>query len=267
MRIFRTSIAAAAAAAALLSAAPAQGATTIGSSLSARANLAIACGVPGEPNSICTVAQTELGDRPVTAPIDGVIVRWRLRSASAGLVRLRVLRPAGSGKFEGAGTSEPLTMSSPGAAGQDRVYSGTTRLPVSQGSFIGVDRERRAGALYAQRSGSLFNLIQFDVPLPDGEPEGPDSSYQGAELLLNADVEADKDGDGFGDETQDNCPSIFNDQSDNPCPSDPVGPGVDDDDPGTDDQPRQFRRHRAKKRRRPKRPGRKRSADHFQGHR
>lgn len=256
--------------AALAVAAPAQAATTIGSGLTARANLSIACGTPGEPSSICTTAQIELPDRPITAPTDGVVVRWRVRSASAGVVKLRILRPAGSGKFSGAGTSDQLTLSGVSGAGQDRSYFANTRLPVVQGDYIGLDRERRVGALYAQRSGNAFDLIQFDVPLPDGEAEGPDGSYEGAELLLNADVEADKDGDGFGDETQDNCPSIANDQSSNPCPSDRVDGGDPDlDDPGTtdDDEGRQFRKHKAKKRKRKKRRGTRRTADRFQSHR
>ena len=265
MRTRRAWIAGLAGAFALVVAAPAQGATTIGSSLASRANLTIGCGVPGEPLSICTVAQIELGDRPVTAPIDGVVVRWRVRSASAGSARLRILRPAGSGKFEGAGTSAPIAMSSPGAAGQDRQYFSSARLPVLQGDYVGLDRERRAGGLYAQRSGSAFDVIQFEVPLPDGQAEGPDTAFEGAELLLNADVEPDKDGDGFGDESQDNCPSVANDQTDNPCPSEVVDPGIDGD-PGTDDRPREFRRHRAKKRRRAKRRGRKRGADRFSSH-
>ena len=254
---------------ALALAAPAQGATTIGSGLTARANLSIACGTPGEPTSICTTAQIELPDRPITAPTDGVIVRWRVRAATAGVVKLRVLRPAGSGKFTGAGTSAPITLSGVGSAGQDRSYFATTRLPVLQGDYIGLDRERRVGALYAQRSGNAFDVIQFDVPLADGESEGPDGSLEGAELLLNADLEADKDGDGFGDETQDNCPAFPNDQTSNPCPSDPVDPGDEFDDPGTSDdgEGRQFRKHKPKKRKRKKRRGRKSTADRFQSHR
>jgi hypothetical protein len=266
MNFRRAWIAGCVGAGALFAAAPAHGATTIGSSLASRANLTIACGVPGDALSICTVAQIQLGDRPVTAPTDGVVVRWRMRSASSGTARLRILRPAGDGKFEGAGTSAPVAMTSPGEAGTDRSYSGATRLPVLQGDYIGLDRERRAGAVYAQRSGSLFDVIQFDEPLPDGQREGPDTSFEGAELLVNADIEPDKDGDGYGDETQDNCPTIANDQTDNPCPSEVFDPGIADGDPGADDRPREFRRHKAKKRKRKKRRGSKRTADRFQGH-
>lgn len=256
---------------ALAAAASASGATTIGSGLNSRANLSIACGTPGEAQSVCTTAQTELPDRPVTSPIDGVIVRFRVRSASAGTVALRVLRPSGSGKFTGAGTSAPLSLFSVSSPGADRSYFASTRITVLQGDYIGLNRERRTGALYAQRAGSAFDVMQFDTPLADGDSQGPDTSYEGAELLLNADVEPDKDGDGFGDESQDNCPSIANDQTDNPCPSDPVGPGDGDGfDPGTgadDDEGRQFRRHKAKKRKRKKRRGARRTADRFQSHR
>lgn len=254
----------------LLGASPASAATTIGSGLAQRPNLSIGCGVPGEPNSLCTVAQTELPDRPVTAPTDGVIVRWRVRAATAGEVRLRVLRPVGNGRFSGAGTSAPTTLFKPSGPGQDQVYVSSTRLPVVQGDFIALNRERRSGAVYAQRSGDVFDTIQFDLPLPDGESEAPDTSQKGVELLLNADVEPDKDGDGYGDETQDNCPSVANDQTDNPCPSDPIRP--DDpttDDPGVDDdnEGRQFRKHRAKKRKRKKRRNRSTNAHTFRSHR
>ena len=254
----------------LLWAIPAQAATTIGSGLTARANLSIACGTAGEPNSLCTVMQVELPDRPITAQTDGVIVRWRVRAATAGQVRLRVMRPVGNGRFEAAGTSQPATLFAPSSPGQDQVYSNPTRLSVNQGDYIGLNRERRSGALYSQRSGDAFDVFQFDVAVPDGDSEGADTNQKGVELLLNADVEPDKDGDGFGDETQDNCPSIANDQTDNPCPSDPIR--TDDPttgDPGADDgsEGRQFRKHRAKKRKRAKRRSRRSNAHRFQSHR
>ncbi len=49
------------------------------------------------------------GTAPATeyvSPIEGTIVTWRIASGSANApVRLRVLRPAGAGKFTGVGTS------------------------------------------------------------------------------------------------------------------------------------------------------------------
>lgn len=251
--------------AALATAAPASAATTIGSNLLSRANVSIACGTPGEPNSFCTVAQTTMPDRSTVSPVDGVVVRWRIRSASPGTVRLRVLRGAGGGQWQGVATSEAGEMSAPSSPGEDSTYTFSTRLPIQQGEFIGLDRQRRAGAVYHGRAGlQSYGLIQFDTPLANGEQRAPDSETHGNELLLNADVEPDQDGDGFGDESQDNCPSIPNDQKTNPCPSTSVGGSSDD--PGSDEGPRVFRRHKHKRHHRPKRHGKRSRADKLKHH-
>jgi hypothetical protein len=254
-------------AAALAIASPAPAATTVGSNLLGKANVSIACGLAGQPNSICTVGQTTMPDRPTVSSVDGVIVRWRIRSASGGTVRLRVIRPAGGGQFEGAGTSDAGQLTSASSPGQDQTYTFNTRLPVQQGDFIGLDRQRRVGAIYHGRSGQGgYGLIRFDSPLPNGDSRGPDGESSGAELLLNADIEPDQDADGFGDQTQDNCPSIPNDQKTNPCPSTAVNDGSGDDSGSSDEGPRVFRRHKHKHHHRPKRRGKHSSADHFRHH-
>ena len=138
---------------------------------------------------------------------------------------------------------------------------------MQQGDFIGLDRQRRVGAIYHGRAGSsAYGLLRFDSPLPNGQSRGPDSEGSGNELLLNADVEPDQDADGFGDDTQDNCPSIPNDQRTNPCPSTAVNNGSGGDDGTSDDTPRTFRRHKHKRHHRPKRHGKHTSGDHFQHH-
>ncbi|MEA2375535.1 MAG: hypothetical protein QOD53_1998, partial [Thermoleophilaceae bacterium] len=111
-----------------------------------------------------------------------------------------------------------------------------------------------------------YGLIRFDLPLPNGEARGPDSESHGNELLLNADVEPDQDADGFGDDSQDNCPSIPNDQRTNPCPSTAVNNGSGDDGGTSDETPRKFRRHKHKRHHRPKRRGKHTSGDHFRHH-
>jgi hypothetical protein len=64
---------------------------TVGSDLTKVPGLAIAC--PGGAVS-CTHSQIALPGRPVVAPFDGVIVRWRLSVAGSdsGSVALRVMR-------------------------------------------------------------------------------------------------------------------------------------------------------------------------------
>ena len=55
------------------------------------------------------------------------------------------------------------------------------------------------------------------------------NTIDGFEALINADLEPDADRDGYGDETQDNCTTIANDQTTNPClnpPPPPEPPGA-----------------------------------------
>lgn len=77
--------------------------TTIGSNLSSEPEDAQNCGP-------CTEALTGLASAQVTAPCTGTIVAWHVRgfmSSGTGEVRLRVLKPNGSGAYVGAGTSPP----------------------------------------------------------------------------------------------------------------------------------------------------------------
>ena len=61
---------------------------------------------------------------------------WRIASGSGGSpVRLRVLRPAGAGKFTGVGTSALETTT---GAPPDTF---TTSLPIKAGDVIGLDNE------------------------------------------------------------------------------------------------------------------------------
>src|SRR4051795_11395341 len=88
------------AAGSLLAAAPAQASTTVGSSLRQRANLYVRCA------TTCTDVQTARpGDTGLRIPADGVITRWRVRAATLGAVRLRILRPV-SGAYATAHIGE-----------------------------------------------------------------------------------------------------------------------------------------------------------------
>ena len=85
------------------------------------------------------------------------------------------------------------------------------------GDLIAIDRDRRASVVFHLTGSSADQLIGFDPALPAGRTLPQTSNRPAVELLANADVEPDADGDGFGDETQDNCPTIPNDQTTNPC--------------------------------------------------
>jgi Ca2+-binding RTX toxin-like protein len=182
---------------------------TIGSNLAGDASENInVCSMP------CTFVQFTLPSSSTAAgglasPMDGVIVRWRLKSGSGGAaVNLRVLRPAGDASFTGAGTSATETTD---------VTTNTwpTRLSIAAGDRVGLNNASE-GLFFANTAGAE---LRFWTPyLADGAtaPSSP-SPESARELLVNADVEPDQDNDGFGDETQDQCPQSGVTQG--PCPT------------------------------------------------
>src|SRR5438067_11012581 len=109
-----------------------QAAVTIGSDLSATPTTFDMC------FSGCTL-RSNIPGRQVTSPIDGVIVRWRLKtkdgSPAGQLVKLRVIHPTGSpGQATGAGTSAPGAVATTAAT---TPYP--TQLGIHAGDFIGLD--------------------------------------------------------------------------------------------------------------------------------
>ncbi len=133
---------------------------------------------------------------PVTS--DGVITRWRLQSGSAGAaVTLRVLRPA-SGALRAISSSAPLTST----AGTDEA---ATRLTVRRGDILGISNSSSALLFGPVGTGST---TVFSGAVTDGQPLPAVVTLPGQTgvvPLLQAVVELDADGDGFGDETQDQC--------------------------------------------------------------
>ena len=172
----------------------AQAAQTVGSDLNGAATEGWACS--DNPADTCTFVQTVLPGRAVASPIDGVIVRWRVRDAN-GELKLRVVRPAGGGVFTGAGTSAPASVFSATPSTFD------TRLPVNAGDHIGLDFAGTSG-IGARANGGSQTAV-WSPALADGQQRAPDGTLDNLEFLYNADIEPDADRDGFGDETQDLC--------------------------------------------------------------
>jgi hypothetical protein len=148
--------------------------------------------------SFCATPCTAFGgdgttDAPsAVAPSDGVVVRWRVRSGSSATLALDALRSAGTDSYVSAATTD-----------DQAVQAGTTtipvRLPVKAGDILGLDMN--GGAKVAATATSTAVYV-FNPPLFPGSP----NKLPGRELLMNADIEPDVDGDGYGDETQDLCP-------------------------------------------------------------
>ena len=192
---------------ALIAAPRAHAATTVGTTFLDTPTTA-ACGSP------CTTS-TGSADPPhiapggLTVPTAGVLTAWRVEvgpASNPATVAIRVIR----GVFgAGRGPSESL----PAAAG---VYPFTARLAVQAGDRIGIDITPTIAATEVRVAGGIAGFRDIWIPpLPEGN-DGTGGPASG-KVFLQADVEPDADGDGFGDETQDQCPAL--EGPSNGCPA------------------------------------------------
>jgi hypothetical protein len=220
MRFRSLAIAGLLAAAIGFSASPAFGAVTIGSSLANAPDNEFNCSATNEcTDMLATLSPLFAATGGVTSPISGVVVHWKIRVGTlyTGEVRFRVIRPNGSGQYTGAGTSDPKTPPLSATTSYD------VRMPIQAGDYIGIECCGPNGYIRAYRNlssgqGSHSYWGSTTPPLADGgsyrSPEGTNQPY---ELMIAADIEADVDADGFGDETQDQCPAANGPY--NGCPS------------------------------------------------
>jgi hypothetical protein len=188
----RRSLALATVLAALGPATAAHAVTTVGSDLSKNATIT-PCATP------CTMftGDNANGTPSAVAPFDGVVVRWQVKSGSfPNAVALRALRSAGAGSYIGVAASDE------GSIRQTGISTFGARMPVKAGDIIALD-DRDGGAKVAASSTStaIFTFTSIGI-----SPPRIPSPQHNRELLVNADIEPDVDGDGYGDETQDLCP-------------------------------------------------------------
>jgi hypothetical protein len=214
-----------AAAGALLVLAPASNAAvTFGSRLNQNPNQDT-CADPAinQPCSIVSyiVPTDPIGD-PYSggAPVDGVITKFRIRAfgttigmdmnASPAQVTFRLADlnrdPSNpdSALATSAGTGPTITVPADDDGADIAIQQTGARLPVKKGQQLTVDGSINLETTY-DSSGSRFSNV-FGPPLVDGQgARGSDGTA--GELLVQADIEPDADHDGFGDETQDGCPT------------------------------------------------------------
>jgi hypothetical protein len=145
-----------------------------------------ACGGQG-----CTFIQWSgsTADASYSSPVNGTIVAWRIASGSAGnKVTLRVLRPAGGGKYS-AVASSPTVTTSGSPTGPDQF---TVSIPVKVGDVIGLDNANSA-LIFKTGVADAFPEI-WTPPLPDGGgPSAPTppsgSTANGYQLNIQAFVQ------------------------------------------------------------------------------
>ena len=195
--------------------APATGAASqlIGSDLSDNL-LNTDCGATAATCTDSFGATPILGD----APFDGVITSWTVRQSTGAPqpMTLRVLRFISGTTYLGVRSAPPDLFTAVG----DSTVTFPTRLSIGAGERIGYDH---SSSIHQCVSGpGPAQQARWNPPLGDGEQRATMGfPGGGCETPIQALVEPDADHDGFGDESQDQCPT--NPAVQGTCPPNPAG--------------------------------------------
>jgi hypothetical protein len=200
----RIAVSAALATASLLAlAAPSPAVVTIGSSLRSPAGATEGiCTLPATVSSrSCTDSQAtltagHLARGGLVAPTAGTILRWSVLSgpASPGTasVKLRLQVLDGDDAVGDASAFVELPLGQPG------IHSFPTRLPVERGDRLAVEsvvRGSGGGAAYAPIAHfepTVGSLDEWIYPASPGLRLPPDTTREGTELLLSAEIDTDR---------------------------------------------------------------------------
>jgi hypothetical protein len=174
---------------------PAAGASTIGEDFGAGTG-----GNCETPPENLTLVQTASPGNVYAAPFDGVLTSWTSNTDRWDTAKLKVVR---------LGSGQAFTV-----IGQDgpRLSDGTahpTRIAVRQGDVLGLFFP---APLVGCQRGTRGADVTYSLGTATGDvPPGPGTfsaaPAQGLQIPVTAQVEHDADGDGYGDETQDLCPT------------------------------------------------------------
>jgi len=152
----------------------------------------------------------------------GVITSWRFQGYSAGAGpgtgRLFVWRPtAAPNQFIYVDSTRPEIF----VGGVVTTFA--TRLPVQVGDVLGmVAPEPCLLGVPGQPVGDQVRYFLSPTEPPKGSTQTTTGLLSAERILIAANVEPDSDRDGYGDETQDQCPANATIQG--PCPSPPAPP-------------------------------------------
>jgi hypothetical protein len=150
------------------------------------------------------------------SPVDGVITKFRIRAFGEGgaaatvtfrVADIRLANPPNNDNALASSAGTGPTVTIPADSGTDtpiREFAG--RVSVKKGQHLALDGSNVWATV--NNSGDKFSYV-FAPPLVNGQGARGSTSSTG-ELLVAATVEPDSDNDGFGDETQDKCPTEGN---------------------------------------------------------
>lgn len=186
----------------LMLAPPASAATTIGDTTTT-------------PNALCgigtyTFIQVTSPSDGYAVPSAGVITSWQYRpGGQAASVKLKVVRSTGGSNYRTVGESAAQAII-PAA-----LNNFPTRVPVAAGDRIGIFVDTPNSFVCTAGAASYDSGLLIGEGAPNTTASY--SSVPGIKIPVGAVVEPDADGDGYGDETQDSCPTSAAVQV-GPCP-------------------------------------------------
>jgi hypothetical protein len=176
----------------------------------------------------CLYVQTALGGVSTAASTPGVIVRWRVLNGNSGAYRIHVLtdNPGGSGgafhAYHVLSTSESGNVTAPTNSAFSKISSFPTRMPIPVGAYVGLSVPNGSVPGFQSSAGGQAKYSRTEAP-SSGVTGVVGESHNGA-ILYDADIEPDVDGDGYGDVTQDSCPTSAS-VHEGPCPVAVAGGG------------------------------------------
>ena len=145
------------------------------------------------------------GSAQYIAPSRGVITSWSFQAgASPPTLKLKVARPAGANTFTIVGQSV-LQAPAPSV-----VSSFLTRVPMEAGDVLGFYVDASGGCANSGAGTTLYQFFEGAGQPSADLPPGSTATFtqvDNIQLDISAILEPDADNDGFGDETQDRCPT------------------------------------------------------------
>jgi hypothetical protein len=136
------------------------------------------------------------------APSAGVITSWSYQaSGEAGQIKLKVADTEGGNVFTVVGESDVES------AVANTLNSFPTRIPVQAFDVIGITPVTIGlPCIRGMATGYSYSAFVMGSDVPVGTPATFNPPVAGVQVDVSAMLEPDADADGFGDETQDQCP-------------------------------------------------------------
>jgi hypothetical protein len=155
-------------------------------------------------NSPVVQSATTSGTKSYTTP-KGVLTSWRYHSSAdtpAGTMQLKLFKPGvGAGVYEAVAASDTKTLE------PDTGYEFFERIPVEDGYVLGLDPGEDAEVAMTVPMATGDQMYQFSGEAPVGQTRTATGPFPEYRVNVAATIEPDADGDQYGDETQDFCPT------------------------------------------------------------